>query len=218
MTDMPTPDDRPEYLPEKFWDGETGAPRLEDLAQSYTELEQRFTGQEPGASVPETADDYAIEAPSDLLGSAPEINAKLHQAGFSQEQAQLVYNMADEFLVPLVTELAADFEAYRQIDRLAEHFGGADKWRDASQQIETWARKNLGEEIFGGLSKSYEGVLAMQRMMMGEEPKIGGGNPANQGLNEADLKRLMADPRYWRDKDPALVEQVRNGFDRLYPG
>jgi hypothetical protein len=27
---------------------------------------------------------------------------------------------------------------------------------------------------------------------------------------------MMRDPRYWRQQDPAIVEQVREGFRRLY--
>ena len=34
--------------------------------------------------------------------------------------------------------------------------------------------------------------------------------------DEHDLKKLMRDPRYWRDQDPEIVERVRDGFRRLY--
>lgn len=33
------PAQRPAYIPEKFWDGTAGAPRVEDLAKSYAKLE-----------------------------------------------------------------------------------------------------------------------------------------------------------------------------------
>ena len=33
---------------------------------------------------------------------------------------------------------------------------------------------------------------------------------------EKELKRLMQDPRYWRDQDPELVKRVEEGFKRLY--
>jgi hypothetical protein len=28
---------------------------------------------------------------------------------------------------------------------------------------------------------------------------------------------MMRDPRYWRDRDPAFIAQVTEGFKRLYP-
>ncbi len=33
---------------------------------------------------------------------------------------------------------------------------------------------------------------------------------------EAELRRLMRDPRYWRDKDPSVLDQVSQGFSKLY--
>ncbi|NMM45869.1 hypothetical protein HH303_15335 [Rhodospirillaceae bacterium KN72] len=35
---------------------------------------------------------------------------------------------------------------------------------------------------------------------------------------EADLRAMMQDPRYWRDRDPRTVQQVADGFRKLYPG
>lgn len=35
--------------------------------------------------------------------------------------------------------------------------------------------------------------------------------------DEAALRRLMDDPRYWRDADPEIIRQVEDGFKRLYP-
>jgi len=36
--------------------------------------------------------------------------------------------------------------------------------------------------------------------------------------DEARLRELMRDPRYWRDRDPSLVAKVAAGFERLFPG
>ena len=33
---------RPEFIPDKFWDPAAGAPKVEDLAKSYGELEKRL--------------------------------------------------------------------------------------------------------------------------------------------------------------------------------
>lgn len=35
-------------------------------------------------------------------------------------------------------------------------------------------------------------------------------------LAEYDLKKMMRDPRYWRDQEPEIVERVRAGFRKLY--
>lgn len=36
-------------------------------------------------------------------------------------------------------------------------------------------------------------------------------------ITESGLKKMMADPRYWRDRDPTIIQQVRDGFMKLYP-
>lgn len=35
-------------------------------------------------------------------------------------------------------------------------------------------------------------------------------------LNQEELNALVRDPRYWRDRDPAFVKRVADGFRRLY--
>jgi hypothetical protein len=35
---------------------------------------------------------------------------------------------------------------------------------------------------------------------------------------EEQLREMMRDPRYWRDRDPQLIDRVSCGFQRLYPG
>ncbi len=34
--------------------------------------------------------------------------------------------------------------------------------------------------------------------------------------DEKDLQAMMRDPKYWRDKDPAYVAKVTDGFQRMY--
>ena len=62
------------------------------------------------------------------LSPDPDVNRRLHEAGFSNDQAKLVYSLAQEYVGPLVQQAAVEFEAERQTERLAKHFGGADKW------------------------------------------------------------------------------------------
>jgi hypothetical protein len=49
------------------------------------------------------------------------------------------------------------------------------------------------------------------------EPLTENDDPQERAAAEKELKNLMRDPRYWRDRDPAILNQVSNGFKRLYP-
>jgi hypothetical protein len=225
---------RPAGVPEKFWDGETATVRVDALLKSYLEIERKLGSMialpaddgdsearnrlQRALGVPESPEEYQIVARSDLVEPSPEINAKLHAAGFTPRQAQLVYDLAADHLLPLVDELLDEFGSARDSDRLANRFGGTDAWRALAGQIKTWGRANLSEDVFATLSASYDGVLAMRQMMQATEPAVlRDGEGAQAVADEASLSQLMRDPRYWRDRDPNLIAKVTEGFRRLYP-
>lgn len=207
---------RPSDIPEKFWDKELGQIRTECLIKSYIELERKLGGLNEN-SPPDTPDDYQINIENEILVSDPEVNKRLHEAGFTQEQAQVVYDIAAERFPPMIAEVASVFEAETQLSRLVRHFGGEERWRETARQIETWGQSKLPKAVFEALSTTYDGVLAIHRMMSGDEPGLLQQGASGDGMpTETDLKKMMRDPAYWRDQDPALVDKVRTGFRNLY--
>jgi len=229
-----TPGARPAHVPEKFWDAQGNGVRTDALLKSYQDLERRLTTltkpAAPGAAtppdranllkalgVPDQPTDYAVNTDHGLFQADPVINQRLHAAGFTPEQVQLVYDLAAERFVPLVREMAAQFEAEQQLKLLVQHFGGEDKWREASRQMLAWGRKNLPASALEALSTTADGVLAINKLMGGGEPATlrTHGDPSPGGLG--DLQALMRDPRYWRDRNPEVVAKVTEGFQRLYP-
>lgn len=212
----PAPPRRPTNVPEKFWDDKNQKIRTDALIKSYLELERKLgstTHREP----PAAPEDYDINISDEFLASDPEVNKRLHAAGFSQDQVQVVYDLAGEHLVPMIGELASMFEAEQQTERLMNHFGGQEKWAVTARQIDTWARSRLPSHVMDALSTTYEGVLAMHQMMASAEPGLlYKGETGDDVLSAADLKKLMKEPEYWRDQNPAVVEKVRQGFRALY--
>jgi len=208
---------RPDGLPDKFWDEEEGQVRTDALAKSYQELERKLGGL-GGSNVPDDPSGYEIETDDQLVARDEAVDAVLHGAGFSQEQAQMVYDLAAERLMPMVADVAAQFEAQRQIEHLSRHFGGDEKWRETSRQLAQWGKANFPTEVYDALSTTHEGVITMHRMMVNGEPGLipDGGVPG-AGPTEDDVKALMRDPKYWREQDPSTVAKVRDGFRRLYP-
>lgn len=203
-------------IPEKFKDAQTGAVKLDALLKSYQELERKFS-QRP--AVPKGPHDYAIDVSHGLFEIDPDVNARLHQCGCTQDQAQEVYNLAAEKLVPAIMQMKADMAADREVERLINYFGGADQWQDISRQLLAYGTKHLAPDVLESLSNSYEGVLALHRMMKSEEPSLKKDGVRNaSALEEKDLQSLMRDPKYWRDKDPSTVAKVTEGFKRLYGG
>lgn len=207
---------KPEEVPDKFWDSESGQIRTDALVKSYCELERKL-GSAVYREPPADPENYNIEISNDFLTSDPEVNKRLHAAGFSEDQVQVVYDLAGEHLVPMITDLASVFEAEQQTERLVNHFGGQEKWKVTARQIDTWARSQLPEHVTEALACTYEGVLAMHQMMTNAEPGLlQKGETGSDALTVDDLKKLMKDPGYWRDQNPTVVEKVRQGFRTLY--
>lgn len=167
--------------------------------------------------VPETPDAYAITLADGMEDIDTDLNQRLHAAGFSNAQAQLVYDLAGEVLSPLLGDL--DQAAQRATDRaaLAAEFGGAESWKKLAPKIESWGKANLPEAAFETLCQSADGVRAMHRMMThSDEAALGKSDGGAGDTNlRSEIRRKMNDPRYWRDRDSALVAEVQADFARL---
>ena len=224
--------ERPPHIPEKFWDPAAGAVRVDALARSYAELERKLSAPPrasegppdgPSATPPAGPGGYDVAIDHDLFAADPAVDAALHEAGFTPAQAQLVYDLAAERLLPLVGELAETWRGEAEAARLEAHFGGPEKWSPLRRQLQAWGRAHLPEDAYESLAASHDGVLALHAMMTGEaaagaEPPLLRGGEAAEAQSPDSLRRMMRDPRYWRDRDPAFVQQVTDGFRRLYPG
>lgn len=220
-------------IPEKFRDPRTGAIRTDALLGAYLELERRMhsmvrvpapdCGPEERCAfhralgVPDSPDGYQIASRHELLTSDPEVNRRLHQAGFTPDQAQTVYDLAHDCLLPMLGRMADEYDQRRHLDRLKDHYGGDARWSETARQVSAWGKANLPEQVYRALSSSPEGVMAMERMMASGEPAMGRvPQPKDEAPSEGELKRMMQDPRYWKNRDPAYIDKVSAGFRRLY--
>jgi len=207
---------------------------VDALLKSYRELERRLSQRfaAPGADapeeerqrfrralgVPDSPEGYAITPKHELCSACPEVNAKLHAADFTPAQAQLVYDLAADRLLPLLAEAASEYEAERQREKLRAHFGGEERFRRIAGEIAAWGRASLPPAVFQPLSTTYEGVLALHEMMQKGEPAIARQAEVPTPADESELRSMMRDPRYWRTREPEFVKRVTEGFRRLVSG
>lgn len=168
-------------------------------------------------NVPASFDKYEINIPNPILERDDEILQRFHKCGFSNEQAQLVYDLANERVIPVIDQLTINFEAQKQLEKLVKHFGGQDRFNEVSRQISTWAKGNVRPEIYDALGSTSEGVIALYKMMSSNEPMLGKDRDFTEELSEDSLRKMMEDPRYWRDKDKSYVAKISRGFEKLYP-
>lgn len=219
--------------PQKFRDPQTGEIRTDALLQAYLDLEKRMhrmievpgeasSDEQLGAyrramGIPDSPDGYQIEQRHEMLASDPAVNQRLHDAGFTPRQAQLVYDLGHDCVLPMLSGMQQEFESQRGLERLRDHFGGDSRWSDTARQVSSWGKANLPPEVYGALANSAEGVIAMRTMMASGEPGMGRQpGPREDAADEGELKKMMQDPRYWKKRDPVFIEKVSAGFRKLY--
>jgi hypothetical protein len=220
---------KPAGLPDKFWDEKKQEVRVDALVASYIALEKKLSQMLPmpqndddrrrlykAIGVPDTADEYQVTVPNDLFDIDPDLNKRLHGKGFTPEQVQEVYDLAAEKMVPLILEMASEFQADRELERLVKEFGGLERWKEVSRQLLAYGKKNLPPDVLDGMACSYEGVMALYKMMKADEPGMKVKADVSQASDEADLIAMMKNPKYWRDKDPAFIAKVTAGFEKIY--
>jgi hypothetical protein len=202
---------------------------VDALVASYLALEKKLSQMLPmpqndddrkrlykAIGVPDTADEYQITVPNNLFDVDTDLNKRLHGKGFTPEQVQEVYDLAAEKMVPLILEMASEFQADRELERLVKEFGGLDRWKETSRQLLAYGKKNLPPDVLDGMACSYEGVMALYKMMKADEPGMKVKADASQASDEADLIAMMKNPKYWRDKDPTFIAKVTAGFEKIY--
>ena len=90
-------------------------------------------------------------------------------------------------------------------------------FNEISRQLSAWAKQNLNTQVYDALASTSEGVIALYQMMSSKEPILAKESSLPEDITEESLKKMMEDPRYWRDHDKAYVNKITRGFEKLYP-
>lgn len=211
---------RPEWLPEKYNSGE-------DLAKAYKELESKLGTKEEDlrnrimeeiqseafSDRPESAGDYQL--PESIDDSAAVDNKLLSwwaehsfENGYSQEEFEQGIAMYAEAMNGSMPDIEAE----------AKMLGD-----NADQRIEAaslFANKFFPEAALPAIERmceSHEGIIALEAIMEAmKDGSFAGNTQAVAGTSEKELREMMNDPRYWKDRDPHFIKQVTDGFQQIY--
>ena len=94
-------------------------------------------------NMPASYQQYQINIPNELLDHDEELFKQFYEHGFTNDQAQFVYDLANERVIPVLDQLTVSFEAQKQLAKLSAYFGGQERFDEASRQISAWANKIL---------------------------------------------------------------------------
>ncbi|MCL2748634.1 MAG: hypothetical protein FWE50_01010 [Alphaproteobacteria bacterium] len=214
-------------IPEKF-QNEDGTLNADALVKSYTELEKKIgtmisiPGEDAdnaarekflrAVGVPEDANDY----PKNDLFDDETIRVKFREIGLTSQQVEKIYAIAEEFLSPALSEIFQTHQESNAIAELKSFFGGDTQMQDSLRAIEAFGEKFLPAEAYEALCCTPQGIQSIWKMIQSMEPDISTGNTAGKNLSDDDLRHMMRDPKYWRDRDPEYVRKIESGFKKLY--
>ena len=214
-------------IPEKFLN-EDGTLNTDSLLKSYNELEKKIGTM---VSVPNSDSDEsarerfnrAIGVPDDIskyptndMFDNDSVRQKFHDIGLTCDQVEQIYEIANEFLSPLLSDLFAMKNETSAILELKNFFGGDEKMISALHAINDFGEKFLPESAFESLCSTPQGIQSVYKMMQSMEPHIETQKNETENLTDDDLRRMMRDPKYWRDHDPEYVRRIETGFKKLY--
>lgn len=210
------PAERPEYVPEKFWDAEKGEPRLEAMSKAFSDMEKQFRKGDHKA--PEKPEGYKVALDDDqktlLFGDK---DADPHQdplfqkltvwgvkAGISQAHFNELLGMYAEATGEEAGKFQIDVTAERQklgknVDLILENQN-----QFFQQLFKTGVIGEAELKEAGILSETAAGVKLIQalRAHLGGEKSIPVDGPATEpeGMpSKEELGRMQADPKYGTD-------------------
>jgi len=223
--------ERPDYIPEKFWNAEEGQVNLDDLAKSYNNLEKFATGKQE-----EMRESILSELETEASEGLPEeyVLPKLVE-GITEEMVNS--NPMTEWWGGKCKELGLPQEMYEEgINTWIDTIMGSapnieeemsklgENSQDRINAVTGFAQANFPPEemelIASTLGTSALGVSALERIMEMQKSRVGRSAEVAQPEHEltvADVKTMMNDKRYYsnKDRDPSYVAQVDSAWQRL---
>ena len=210
---------RPDWLPEKF-------KTEQDFATSYANLEKRLhersenfkqeimneMAEEAAGNVPVSPADYQlslVDESGEKVQIDPEDNmlqwfqGKAHDLGLSQEQFNEI--VAEYTQQNVMT--GPDWNVESEI--LGEHS------ERRHERVDAWASQHLSEEaynVFAEIPASAGMVQFFEEVMeLNGQPKFNMTSEATfqEDVTDNDLKAAIADPKYWKDRDPVHIAKVQ---------
>lgn len=181
--------ERPEYIPEKFWNAETGEARLEDAFKSYAHMEQKLSGKN---MAPES---YELTAPEGFEGELLPADDPF-VAGFMEvaKETGLDQETFDRLHHWYINNEMESMQA--NMDRELQAFDPDESKRAARlKNIADWAGANLDADAFEALkmvTSTAAGATLIESMIAKTRPaRLPDDNTTTHTTVTADELRSM---------------------------
>nr|BAR34599.1 scaffolding protein [uncultured Mediterranean phage uvMED] len=221
---------RPENIPEKFWNAETGEIRTDELLKSNAHLEQFVGGKKE-----ELRDQIIDELSNEADAEVPEEYA-LPALPEEITEEQVVENPLFDWWMDHCKENAYNQEMFE--DGINKFINAQGHYKPNLEEetnklgenanaridaVDAFAQSHFGADDYellqSTLGQSAQGIEILERVMQMQNQNISNAptEPANR-LTISDVRQMMKDPRYFdpKERDESYVKRVDDAFQRLY--
>ena len=213
--------ERPENVPEKFWDAESSTVKHDDVLKSYSELESRF-GSYTGAP-----DEYSVGVSDELKEAGVSIDADdpmveeaikfAKEAGMNQDGFNGMVNLY------ATMELA---KSKAESDAMAEDIASLGDNADRRlNNLSQWASKNLPEDLMDGFKDaavSANSVKALEQLvsMTRSAPVQVSDAQSSPGVSREEVQKMQFEKDEHGNRriatDPVFAAEFRKKQSALY--
>ena len=212
-----TPTERPENVPEKFWDAEKGEVDVDAVLASNAELQKQFTQSKQKDTQGESSESEGEESQQSAIDKASTEFAEKGELSDGTYEDLAKVGLSKEIVDGYIAGQKA--EANKANQKFYDLAGGSS---ESYGKMVDWARENLTETEIQDFNISVENPAtseyAVQRLyarFSAEGPKepdlvTGQGSGTVEGghfKSSIEMQQAMADPRY--AKDEAFRTEVR---------
>ena len=238
--------ERPQYIPEKFWDAQKGEPKIDQLGASYLQLEKAFSSKsqapkKPGADAtpedqakyfaelrkytgaPEKPEDYGLKAP-DNLPEGVEWNAELagkaasiaHKYSVPPEALQELIALNNETMGAIVAKSEAAQK--EQVDAMVAELNA--EWKESAK--DNWQRANRGAIALGvdleksGLGNNVDFIRAALRFDEMVRDDKGLINSDSQATYKEQMERIQKSDDFQGKNGPEAAAKAVERLKSLF--
>ena len=209
------PLERPDWYPKNFWKEEEGAPDIEAMAKSWSDLRKQIS---QGKHKAPADGNYDLSA----FGNTPEDDpVRSHVVNWAKQyqvsQAALddLVGQVVEMNLVAATNIQANLDQERKMlgPNADARINGMVKWASSLVQKGVWGKDDFEEfKVMGGTAK---GIAALEKLRASYEGRVPTESAPVEGAPSKDeLYQLVADPRY--KTDPSFRAKVERAFQQNF--
>lgn len=214
--------ERPEWLPEQFWDKDKKTTNTEALVTSWKDTRKALDAK--GSKAPAKAEDYKFEAAKDAKYGEIKADDPLmavfrtaaHKHGIPQEAFQ---GIVSEVLAGIFEGMPEPMDPAKELEKLGKNgqavVDNVVGWITGLETGGTLSKDEADEMIRIGATAN--GIKALSKIMAraGEKSIPLDSAPAGEGLpSKEELYAAVRDPKY--QTDPAYREKIDAQFKKVF--